>query len=101
MQCWIYEHFPHICDLRIQRMAARDPRAKRWKARQTHPGDVTEYSDRRTLSSMNRETASAQSYRVVLKRYRTHRDYKSLYCYPKLRYTAKANNSFSFWFKEK
>src|ERR1043165_5107287 len=34
------------------------------------------------------------------KRYRTHRDYKSTYRYPMLRYTAKANNSLRFWVKE-
>ncbi|XP_058775965.1 protein MAIN-LIKE 1-like [Vicia villosa] len=30
LQCWIYEHFPHICERKIQHVAAADPCAKRW-----------------------------------------------------------------------
>ena len=35
------------------------------------------------------------------KRYQIHRDYKSIYYYPKLLYIAKANNSFGMMIKEK
>ncbi|XP_058776792.1 protein MAIN-LIKE 1-like [Vicia villosa] len=29
LQCWIYEHFPHICDRKIHRYAAADPYVRR------------------------------------------------------------------------
>ncbi|XP_058783755.1 uncharacterized protein LOC131658484 [Vicia villosa] len=48
--CWIYEHFPHICERNIQRCAAANPCARSWKARQTHPGGMIEY--RRRLDAL-------------------------------------------------
>ncbi|XP_058733211.1 protein MAIN-LIKE 1-like [Vicia villosa] len=39
LQCWIYEHFPRICEWNTQCCAAADPYVRRWKARQTLPGD--------------------------------------------------------------
>ncbi|XP_058741600.1 protein MAIN-LIKE 1-like [Vicia villosa] len=32
LQCWIYEHFPHTCERKIQCCATTNPCAKRWKA---------------------------------------------------------------------
>ncbi|XP_058726623.1 protein MAIN-LIKE 1-like [Vicia villosa] len=40
LQCWIYEHFPCICERRTQGCAAADPCTMRWKARQTLPGET-------------------------------------------------------------
>ncbi|XP_058784737.1 protein MAIN-LIKE 1-like [Vicia villosa] len=48
--CWIYEHFPHICERKIQRCSAADPCAKRWKAKQAVPGGLVEY--RRRLDAL-------------------------------------------------
>ncbi|XP_058768762.1 uncharacterized protein LOC131642513 [Vicia villosa] len=45
-KCWIYEHFPHICEQNTQHCAAADPCARRCKARQTHPRGVIEYRRR-------------------------------------------------------
>ncbi|XP_058752768.1 protein MAIN-LIKE 1-like [Vicia villosa] len=50
LQCSIYEHFPHICERNTQCRAAADPCARRWKARQTHPGGMIEY--RRMLDAL-------------------------------------------------
>lgn len=34
--------FPTICDMRVQHTPADAPRARRWKAKQAHPGGVVE-----------------------------------------------------------
>lgn len=47
---WIFEHFPSICDMRVQHCPVGSSRAKRWKARQTHPDGVAEY--RRRLDTL-------------------------------------------------
>ncbi|XP_058783253.1 protein MAIN-LIKE 1-like [Vicia villosa] len=52
LQCWIYEHFPHICERNIQRCAAADPCARRWKARQTLLGDGPLMEYRRRLDAL-------------------------------------------------
>ncbi|XP_058784417.1 protein MAIN-LIKE 2-like [Vicia villosa] len=46
LQCWIYEHFPHICERKIQRVMAVDPCAKRWKAKQAIPEGLIVYRQR-------------------------------------------------------
>ncbi|XP_058753982.1 uncharacterized protein LOC131627164 [Vicia villosa] len=42
----IYEHFPKKSERKIQHVAASDPCAKRWKAKQAIPGGLIEYKRR-------------------------------------------------------
>ncbi|XP_058749532.1 uncharacterized protein LOC131622513 [Vicia villosa] len=42
-QCWIYKHFPHLCDRKTHCVAVDSPCARRWKARHAIPGGVAEY----------------------------------------------------------
>lgn len=42
-QCWIYEHFPTICDMRMQHTLEGSPLTRRWKDGKAHPGGVVEY----------------------------------------------------------
>ncbi|XP_058742153.1 protein MAIN-LIKE 1-like [Vicia villosa] len=50
LRCWIYEHFPHICERKTQHCAAADHCARRWKARQILSEGVIEY--RRRLNAL-------------------------------------------------
>ncbi|XP_058726824.1 protein MAIN-LIKE 1-like [Vicia villosa] len=52
LQCWIYEHFPRICERRIHHCAAADPCAMRWKAKQTFPGEAPLMEYRQRLDAL-------------------------------------------------
>ncbi|XP_058762512.1 protein MAIN-LIKE 1-like [Vicia villosa] len=52
IDCWIYEHFPRICERNTQCCTAANPCARRWKARQTLPGDRPLMEYRRRLDAL-------------------------------------------------
>ncbi|XP_058787682.1 protein MAIN-LIKE 1-like [Vicia villosa] len=52
LQCWIYEHFPRICERRTSRCEASEPCAMRWKARQALLGETPLMEYRRRLDAL-------------------------------------------------
>ncbi|XP_058754191.1 uncharacterized protein LOC131627363 [Vicia villosa] len=68
LHCWIYEHFPRICEQNTQCCAVANPCARRWKARQTLPGN-------RPLMEYKRRLDALMLDDVIWKLYTSHREH--------------------------